>query len=148
MEVAAQRSLRVFLLGGAEGIAERAAANLKKRYPGLCICGACWGFFAHAGEEDERLVSALRAARPDILFVCMGFPLQEEWISSHLDRLSDIRVIAGLGGSLDVWAGKVRRAPRFVSSIGLEWAWRIAQEPKKRLSQIPVLIRFGLHAGK
>jgi len=90
----------------------------------------------------------LRAARPDILFVCMGFPLQEEWISSHLDRLSDIRVIAGLGGSLDVWAGKVRRAPRFVSSIGLEWAWRIAQEPKKRLSQIPVLIRFGLHAGK
>ena len=141
---AAEEGLRVFLLGGEDGIAERAAKRLTAKYPTLCICGTYWGYFREDGEDDRRLISVLRVLRPDLLFVCMGFPLQEQWIASHLDCLSDVRVIAGLGGSLDVWAGKVQRAPRMLSRMGLEWAWRIAAEPKKRLSQIPALVRFSL----
>ena len=145
---AARDGLRVFLLGGREGVAERAGKRLAQRFPGLCVCGCYWGYFARTKEEDERLVSVLRAVRPDILFVCMGFPLQEEWIGEHMDRLSGVRVIAGLGGSLDVWSGCVHRAPRVLSGLGLEWAWRIAQEPKKRISQLPVLLRFGIFGGR
>ncbi|MBE6602678.1 MAG: WecB/TagA/CpsF family glycosyltransferase [Ruminococcaceae bacterium] len=141
---AEQEGLRVFLLGGEDGIAARAAERLQKKHPALCICGTYWGYFEEGGEEECRLISALRQTRPDLLFVCMGFPLQEQWISANLDRLSELRVIAGLGGSLDVWAGKVRRAPRLFSRMGLEWAWRMAHEPKKRLSQLPLLVRFSL----
>jgi len=148
LERASEDGLRVFLLGGKEGVAARAAERLKTRYPALCVCGCFWGYFGDGKENDERLTSVLRATRPDILFVCMGFPRQEEWIAAHLDRLSDIRVIAGLGGSLDVWSGSVKRAPRVISQMGLEWAWRIVHEPKKRLSQLPVLFRFGLFGGK
>jgi len=148
LERASEDGLRVFLLGGKEGVAARAAERLKTRYPTLCVCGCFWGYFGDGKENDERLTSVLRATRPDILFVCMGFPRQEEWIAAHLDRLSDIRVIAGLGGSLDVWSGSVKRAPRVISQMGLEWAWRIVHEPKKRLSQLPVLFRFGLFGGK
>lgn len=148
LQKAAKDGLRVFLLGGEDGVAARAAERLKIRYPKLCVCGSFWGYFGSGREEDERLTSVLRATRPDILFVCMGFPRQEEWIATHMERLSDVRVIAGLGGSLDVWAGRVRRAPHLISKIGLEWAWRIAHEPRKRLSQLPTLVRFGLFGGK
>ena len=138
---AADKGLRVFLLGGEEGIAERAARRLCRRYPTLSVCGTYWGYFDPEGEDDRRLVSVLRAVRPDVLLVCMGFPLQETWIAEHLDRLCDVRVIAGLGGSLDVWAGKCRRAPRALSRWGLEWAWRMLLEPR-RLRQLPELWRF------
>ncbi|MBQ9805713.1 MAG: WecB/TagA/CpsF family glycosyltransferase [Clostridia bacterium] len=145
---AAEDGLRVFLLGGEDGVAERAAERLKTRFPNLCVCGSFWGYFGSSREEDERLTSVLRATHPDILFVCMGFPRQEEWIAAHLDRLSEIRVIAGLGGSLDVWSGRLKRAPRMISKMGFEWAWRMLQEPKKRLSNLPRLVRFGLFGGK
>ena len=145
---AAQNGLLVFLLGGGEGVAELAANRLTARYPGLCICGTYWGYFDPFGEDDQRLISVLCATCPDVLLVCMGFPLQEEWIAEHLERLSSLQVIAGLGGSLDVWAGKLRRAPRWISRIGLEWAWRIALEPRKRLSQLPLLLRFGIFGGR
>jgi len=148
LSYAARNGLRVFLLGGEDGVAEAAANRLIKCYPGLCVCGTYWGFFERFGEDDHRLISVLRATRPDILFVCMGFPRQEEWITDHLDQLSDVRVIAGLGGSLDVWSGHIRRAPRPLSRLGLEWAWRIALEPKKRLSQLPLLFRFALFGHK
>lgn len=138
---AAHEGLRVFLLGGAEGVAERAAVRLGLRYPGLCVCGYYWGYFQKGGEEDRRVTELIRAARPDILFVCMGFPIQETWIGAHLSLLGEVRVVAGLGGSLDVWAGELRRAPRIVSRVGLEWAWRMAREPR-RLKHLPALARF------
>lgn len=137
---AAESGLRVFLLGGRAGVAARAAERLEARYSGLCICGVCDGYFEKEGEADRCVTEHIRAARPDILFVCMGFPLQERWIEAHLHLLPDLRVVAGLGGSLDVWAGDIGRAPRFVSRVGLEWAWRMAREPK-RLRQLPAILR-------
>ncbi len=132
---------RVFLLGGGEGVAQKAAKRLCVRFPALHICGTYWGYFDRAGEEDRRLTEIIRACRPDILLVCMGFPLQEEWIASHIGLFGDVRVVAGLGGSLDVWAGRVRRAPAVVSRMGLEWAWRMVGEPK-RMKKLPALMRF------
>lgn len=140
---AAEDGLRVFLLGGAVGVAEKAAANLCLRYPRLQICGTHHGYFEKRGAEDGRVAEILRAARPDMVFVCFGFPMQEAWIAKHLPSLNGVRVIVGLGGSLDVWSGNVKRAPAFVSRMGLEWAWRMACEPR-RLRHLPALLRVGL----
>ena len=140
---AAEEGLRVFLLGGGEGVAEDAAAHLQVRYPALRICGTCWGYFEKSGEEDRRITAHVRACHPDILFVCFGFPMQERWIEEHLHLLDGVRVVAGLGGSLDVWSGRLRRAPKIVSHMGLEWAWRMAGEPK-RLKNLPAILRFVL----
>ncbi len=140
MERAAREGLRVFLLGGADGVAEKAAQTLAERYDGLRVCGSYWGYFEKTGEDDRRVCNIIRATRPDILFVCFGFPMQEEWIARHLDCLDGIRVIAGLGGSLDVWSGNLRRAPRIVSRMGMEWAWRMLREPR-RLKQLPIILR-------
>ena len=140
---AARRGLRVFLLGGGDGVAARAACALRTRYKGLCICGTHWGYFDRTGEENERVLAHIRESRADILFVCMGFPVQERWICDNLDALSRLRVVAALGGSLDVWSGDLRRAPRFLSRMGLEWAWRMLRQPR-RLKHLPALVRCAL----
>ncbi len=143
LERAAREGLRVFLLGGKADVAARAAEALRARYTGLCVCGTHWGYFDQAGEENRRVITEIRESRADILLVCMGFPVQERWITDNLASLSHLRVVAGLGGSLDVWSGDLRRAPRAVSRIGLEWAWRMAREPR-RLRGLPALVRVAL----
>ncbi len=144
---AARNELRVFFLGGGEGVAQKAAQTLAMRYEGLRVCGAYWGYFQKNGEDDRRVTELIRATHPDILFVCFGFPMQEQWIADHIGLMDGIRVVAGLGGSLDVWSGQLRRAPRVVSSIGMEWLWRMLREPK-RLKQLPALARFAVYGGR
>ena len=139
--------LRVCFLGGAEGIANEAASRLKKTLPTLNICGAFSGYFDHMGEENEQLIKQLQRLAPDVLFVCFGFPLQEQWIFQNVERLPTVRVAAGLGGSLDVWAGRVTRAPRIVQRCSLEWAWRMMREPR-RMKQLPSLLHFFLFGGR
>lgn len=141
---AERAGLRVFLLGGGEGVAERAAQNLIKKHPRLCICGTTWGYFDRDGEENKRVVSYIRSCRPHILFVCMGFPLQERWVIDNLHHLTDIRVIGCLGGSLDVWAGDICRAPRWMSRLGMEWLWRMFRQPK-RFANLPKIVSFLWH---
>ncbi len=145
LDLAAKRGLRVFLLGGGDGVAQKAAQALALRYEDLRVCGTYWGYFEKTGEDDRRVMQMLRAARPDILFVCFGFPMQERWIADHVGQMDGIRVVAGLGGSLDVWSGRLRRAPRVVSSIGMEWLWRMAREPR-RLKNLPALARFAMYS--
>lgn len=144
---ASRQGLRVFLLGGEPGVAKKAAKNLRVGYPGLKICGTCHGYFQKTGAENRRVVNAVLSARADILFVCFGFPLQEEWIMANLPALKELRLIAGLGGSLDVWSGRIQRAPRFFIDHGLEWAWRMAREPA-RLKNLPALLIFSLSREK
>ena len=141
---AERAGLRVFLLGGGEGVAERAAQNLQQKYPRLCICGTTWGYFERTGEENARVISYIRACRPDILFVCMGFPVQERWVMENLHYLTDIRTIACLGGSLDVWSGDIRRAPLWMSRMGLEWLWRMLRQPS-RFANLPEILSFLWH---
>lgn len=137
---AERRGLRVFLLGGREGVALRASERLRQTYPRLSVCGVQNGYFDRTGKENAEILDRIRRRRTDVLLVCLGFPLQERWILENRDALSGVRVAAGLGGSLDVWAGKVRRAPRPIRAMGLEWAWRMAMEPR-RLKELPALLR-------
>ena len=144
LERAERSGLRVFLLGGGDGVAEHASENLQKKHPRLCICGTTWGYFHKTGEENTAVISYIRACRPDVLFVCMGFPVQERWVIENLHLLSDIRVIACLGGSLDVWAGDLRRAPLWMSRMGLEWLWRMLCQPG-RFAKLPEIVSFLWH---
>lgn len=138
---AARRGDRVFLLGGRDGVAPAAAKNLQAKYRGLCICGCFWGYFDRHGEENRRLLGIINACKPSILLVCFGFPIQEQWIRENIGLLPSVRIAVGLGGSLDVWAGRVRRAPVAFRAVRMEWAWRMMQEPS-RLRQLPALFRF------
>jgi len=130
--------ISVFLLGSKPGIVEKAAENLAKKHPGLCICGTRNGYFSDA--ETPMVVTEIAEKKPGILIVCMGSPKQEEFIYSNLSSLS-CGVAMALGGALDVWAGKVKRAPRFFILLHLEWLYRMLREPK-RFAELPALIKF------
>lgn len=133
---AARAGLRVFLLGGAEGVAEQAARTLLRNHPGLRIAGTHHGYFPDDGPVVERIAES----RADLLFVGMGMPRQEKWLSRHLPELG-VRLAMGVGGSLDVLAGRVRRAPGFVQRVHLEWLYRLLQEPRRWRRQL-ALVRF------
>src|SRR5207247_946386 len=107
-ESSALRGHSIFFYGAAPGVAEAAVANLGARYPGLRIAGTAHGFLA--ASEQEALLARIEAARPDVLLVALGIPRQEKWISRHMERLR-VPVSIGVGGSFDVFAGKVARAP-------------------------------------
>ena len=119
---------RVFFLGAAPGVAPLAAEKLRAKYPGLQVVGTQHGFFdAH---EETAITRTVQAARAQLLFVALGSPRQEEWIAAHLGECG-AAVAIGIGGSLDVFAGRVRLAPEWVRRAGLEWAYRLAREPRR-----------------
>lgn len=131
------KALKIFLLGAAPGIAERAAQRLSERYSDLQIVGTHHGYF----EKDNHIVELVRRARPDILLVGLGVPRQELWMLEHRAEL-DVAVMIGVGGCFDVWAGRLSRAPQRLRRWGLEWAYRVCQEPRRlaRVSAIPLFI--------
>ena len=133
LKIAEKQNLRVFLLGGKKGVAKKAALSLKKRYPRLIICGTHHGYFDKDKDcrDNDSVIRSINDAKADILFVCFGFPLQERWIAENLPSLPSVRLSMGLGGSLDVWSGNIRRAPLLVQKAGLEWLWRTVLEPKR-----------------
>ena len=141
LRISEKQNLRIFLLGGKKGVAKKAALALKKRHPRLTVCGTHHGYFNKDKlcKENSSVIRSINDAKADILFVCFGFPLQERWIVENLPSLPPLRLAMGLGGSLDVWSGNIRRAPSWVQSIGLEWLWRAFREPKraKRLLSLP-----------
>jgi len=117
---------RVFLLGGREDVALRARACLLQRFPGLNIVGTQHGYFS----DEEEVIDQVRAAQPDILLVGMGVPRQELFMTRARDRL-DIPLMIGIGGALDIFAGDRTRAPRFWQRLGLEWLYRVLQNPRR-----------------
>ncbi len=130
-EEAASEGFRVFLLGGAEGVAEVAASRLVERYPGLNIVGTeCPPFRPTGPEEEAAMLDRIRAAEPDLLFVAFGQPKGERWILRHYEALG-VPVSVQVGASLDFAAGRVRRAPRWMQKSGLEWLFRMAIEPRR-----------------
>lgn len=137
MEGLAGTGGRLFLLGAKPGVAERAAENLRARYPGLMICGTHDGYF----KEDQPVVDQIRAARADVAFVCLGAPKQEFWMRKN-GPVSGARLMVGLGGSLDVFAGVTRRAPEAWQRLGLEWLYRLTKEPSRigRMAKLPLFL--------
>ena len=133
----AESGSSVFLLGAKPGVADAAGKNLVEKYPGLVISGVADGYFS----DDTPIIKQINAANPDLLLVCLGAPKQELWITENLERLN-VPLLAGLGGSLDVFAGNVKRAPAFFRKIGLEWFYRLLKEPRriKRMIKLPLFI--------
>lgn len=128
----------IYLLGAAPEVAEKAAEVLKSRIPALIILGTRDGYFkAH---EEEELLADINRTRPALLLVAMGAPKQELWLSANRMRLQ-VSVALGVGGSFDVISGNKPRAPRLLQTIGLEWAFRMAIEPR-RLKRIIFLPKF------
>jgi len=123
---AAVRGWRLFLLGAAPGVADDAAARLRERHPALEIVGAAHGFYT-AGDEPA-LLERIRRSGADVLLVAFGAPRQEMWLRTHAPAIG-VPVMMGVGGTLDVLAGRARRAPRWVQALGLEWFYRLAREP-------------------
>lgn len=132
--LAAGKGYRVFLLGAAPGVAEEAAEVLRRENPGLLVAGVRDGYFDH----EEAVAEELRAAAPQILFVAMGIPRQERFIRRWYQELA-IPVCLGVGGSFDVISGRLERAPVWMQRAGLEWLFRVIQEPKRwrRLLALP-----------
>jgi N-acetylglucosaminyldiphosphoundecaprenol N-acetyl-beta-D-mannosaminyltransferase len=127
---AAMMRYSLFLLGSTPAAAGAAAERLQREHPGLCIAGVYSppvGFERDPRERD-RIRSLLRAASPDVVLVGLGAPKQERWILAERDTVPSAVMIA-VGGTFDLLAGDKRRAPAFVQHIGLEWMWRLAQEP-------------------
>ena len=127
---ASRRGFSLYLLGGKEGVADAAAHSLRGACAGLHICGTRNGYFNITGEESDRVIEGIRESGAKIVYVCLGSPRQEEWVFANAEKLPPALYVC-LGGSLDVYAGKVRRAPASVRRAGLEWAWRIAAEPSR-----------------
>ncbi|MGI5970138.1 MAG: WecB/TagA/CpsF family glycosyltransferase [Oscillospiraceae bacterium] len=127
--------LRLYLFGGRPGIAEKAAYNLRAKYPKLIICGTHDGYF----EDSAPIVSDINASGADAVFVCLGAPKQELWIAEHRCELN-VHLLAGLGGSLDVFAGEVKRAPEKWRKMKLEWLYRLMKQPRriKRMAKLPL----------
>lgn len=125
-ELCAKRSYSLYLLGGKRGVAESAARNLVKKYPDLRIAGTHHGYY----DEEWRLLSEISLAEPQVIFVCLGSPLQEKFIYYNKKLLSGAVMVA-LGGSLDIYSGQKKRAPRIFRMLGLEWAYRMIKEPDR-----------------
>lgn len=131
-ERASQKGYSMFFLGAAEGVAAKAADNLKRRYPGLNVIDTYsppYGFEKNA-EEVEKIVKRVKAAHPHILIVALGSPKQELFILRNRERIN-VPISLGLGASIDFEAGNLKRAPRWMSDHGLEWLFRIIQDPKR-----------------
>ncbi len=129
--VAARAGYRLFLLGGADGVAELAALRLSERYPGLQIAGtACPPFREPTPEEEASLIDGINESKADILLVAFGQPKGERWIVRHLGRLT-VPVSLQIGASLDFAADRVRRALRWMQKCGMEWAFRLGLEPRR-----------------
>lgn len=134
------KDVRVYFLGSKPGVADQAAKNMRKTYPGLNIVGTRDGYF---GKEDEQeIISEIKDLKVDLLMAGLGAPRQEKWLDEHIDQLG-IKVGVGVGGSLDVMAGTVKRAPEVYQKLGLEWFYRLISNPKraKRMMNLPI---FGL----
>lgn len=138
-EQAALKGWRVFFLGAGPGVAEDASRRLLERHPNLKIAGVHHGYFS---SSEEKLIHTITASKPDLLFVALSTPFQDGWIHKNLARLG-AKIVMGVGGSFDVLSGRLRRAPPWMRATGLEWLFRLLQEPRRaaRMLQLPL---FGL----
>jgi N-acetylglucosaminyldiphosphoundecaprenol N-acetyl-beta-D-mannosaminyltransferase len=136
-ESAAALGCRLFLLGGKAGVAELAAQKLKEKYADIIISGVNDGYF----KDDEAVIKKINDSGTDLLYVCTGSPRQEVWMSNNKHKLH-VKLMGGFGGSLDIYAGTVKRAPLIFRKTGMEWFYRLIKEPTriKRMMKLPKFI--------
>ena len=133
----AEEGRSLFLLGAKPGVAEEAARRLTVQYPGLRIAGTHDGYF----QDDALVIEAIRRSGAEAVFVCLGAPKQELWMARN-GAATGARLLCGLGGSLDIFAGNVERAPEFWREHGLEWLYRLCREPRRigRMMKLPLFL--------
>ena len=141
MKRLAESAGSVYLFGAKPGVAPAAAQELLSRFPGLRVCGTHDGYFT----DDAPIIADIREKRADLVLVCLGAPKQELWMRSHAAEL-DAGFLIGLGGSLDVFAGTVRRAPERWRRMGLEWLYRLIREPRRigRMIRLPLILLLAI----
>lgn len=129
IESSKEKDWRIFLLGASEGVAKKVVEKLSKSHTHARFVGCFAGSPEVSDEED--ICERINQAKPDILFVAYGSPEQEFWIHRNLFKLDSVKVAIGVGGTFDFYAGKTKRAPKWMRKIGLEWLWRLMREPKR-----------------
>ena len=129
----------VYMFGGAPGVAEKAAEEMRKKYPGLKIVGIHDGYFD--AKEEKNIIADIKEKKPSLLLVGLGSPKQEKWIYSNL-RFTDAKLAIGIGGSFDVMSGNLKRAPEFFCKLGIEWLYRLIKQPTrfKRMMRLPKFV--------
>lgn len=135
------RGYRIFVYGGAEEVNEGAVHELERRYPGIHIVGRANGYLSD--EEMPALVERINASGAEVLFVALGSPRQERWLSKYGGQLANVRVCQGIGGTLDTIVGRVKRAPDAFQKLGLEWLYRLLKQPSRAGRQLR-LIHFAM----
>jgi len=133
-EEAQKYSSRIYLYGGEEGIAEKAKTELEKSFPKINIVGVCNGYC-----EEEEVAQKIEKIQPDIVFVGLGSPKQEEFIIKYRDKLKNVRILMPVGGSFDVISKNKKRAPKWMIKRNLEWLYRLIKEPRRALRQTKII---------
>jgi N-acetylglucosaminyldiphosphoundecaprenol N-acetyl-beta-D-mannosaminyltransferase len=128
VQAMSEAGMRVFLLGGRPGVAERVRRWMERTGPGLVVCGVRHGYVSP--EAREELQREIRQARPDLLLVGMGAPHQDVWISENIEALQ-VPVAMAVGGLFDFYSGSVPRAPGWIRALGIEWTFRLLMEPRR-----------------
>jgi N-acetylglucosaminyldiphosphoundecaprenol N-acetyl-beta-D-mannosaminyltransferase len=138
LELSNQHQWKVYLLGGTEEVNAAAAAHIGKSYPHAQLVGRHHGFFDW---KDSKIPSDIKELKPDIILVALGVPRQEQWIAAHLDEFSH-GIFIGVGGSIDVLAGTVKRAPKVWQALRIEWLYRLAKQPSRwrRMLALPEFV--------
>lgn len=143
-EQSAKDKWKIYILGSAPGVADTAANNIRARFPGCNIVGTHHGYFNE--QEEAQIIAELEQLQPDVLFVALGAPKQEYWIADHIQQLN-IPVAMGIGGSMDVLSGNVKRAPKWMQKMSLEWLYRLLIQPT-RFKRVLALPKFMLAVKK
>jgi len=143
LPLAAKRGIRLYFLGTRPSSLEDMVARLRQQYPGLVIAGSHHGYFADS--EAEGIASNIRACRADVLFVGMGTPKQEYWMQDY-GRSLGVPVVMGVGGTLDVLAGLKLDCPAWIRALGLEWIFRVIEDPRGKLKRYSVALPWFIRA--
>ncbi len=139
LEVGQKEGWTFYFLGGKDDTVSKAIQNIKKIYPQIKVVGSHEGFFEKSSEET--VIEEINRLKPNVLFVAMGAPTQEKWIYAHQKELK-VDIAAGQGGTFDYEAGNVKRAPKWMQKIGLEWLWRLILQPRRitRMIVLPIYL--------
>lgn len=144
---AAQKGYKAFFFGGSPGIAEAAKAKSEELYPGVQVVGCRNGYFKE--EESQAIIDEINASGADMLFAALGAPKQEKWLVRYREQLKP-KILMGIGGSFDVFAGKMERAPKWMQDASLEWLFRLYKQPSRfmRMMALPKFVLKVVFSGK
>ena len=147
LKEAAVKGYKAYFFGGSPGISEAAKAKSEELYPGVQVVGCRNGYFQE--EESQAIIDEINASGADMLFAALGAPKQEKWLVRYRDQLKP-KVLMGIGGSFDVFAGKMERAPKWMQDASLEWLFRLYKQPSRfmRMMALPKFVLKVIFNGK